>query len=82
MEDEIELFDSTEKYTVGETRHDFSRRVQSEVNGIQEVDTVFYKTIEAVVEELAEENIGRYDSDELLEWLDTHRGDKIFNVAL
>lgn len=82
MEDEIELLDNTEKYTVGETKYEFPRRVQSEINGVQEVDTVFYKTIEAVVEELAEENTGRYDSNELLEWLDSHRGDKIFNVAL
>lgn len=82
IEEETELLQNAESYTVGSSNYDFPRRVLDEVQGVEEVDSIFLSTVEAAVEELAEESEGRYDAEETLDWLQERQGEQIFVKGL
>jgi hypothetical protein len=79
---EMELMREADQHSVGESNYEFPRRIQQEVSGLTEVDSVFLSTIEAAVDELAEEDEGRYDAQQTLEWLEEREGETIFSMGL
>jgi len=82
LEEERELLDSTDSYSVGSSNYEFPRRILDEVNGLTEVDEIFLSMMEAAAEKLAEEDEGYYSSKETIEWLKEREGEKIFAQGL
>lgn len=81
-QDETDLLNSTEKYAVGETTYEFVTQLSREIDGITEVDSAFLARIQELAETAAEDDEGRYDAEETIEWLEQFEGESIFTVAL